>query len=110
MTMTIKTAVSARKAAFFAQKTGLEARLAAIETEIGSHQDPDWEEMAVERETDEVLEATGLTTQHDLRQIEAALHRIDIGDYGRCVKCGTTIEDARLDVLPATPFCRACAT
>jgi RNA polymerase-binding transcription factor DksA len=92
------------------QKMAIDARLAAIEDELDSHQNPDWDDRALEREDDEVLQAESLTSQHDLRQIEAALHRIGRGEYGFCVKCGTAIEEHRLDLLPATPFCRTCAT
>lgn len=104
-----KTPIADRKATLLAQQAAINARLALIEGELESHQDPDWEEMAVERESDEVLEATGLSGQHDLRQIEAALHRIELGEYGLCVKCGAEIEEERLNALPATPFCCTCA-
>jgi RNA polymerase-binding transcription factor DksA len=57
-----------------------------------------------------VLEATGLSAQHELRQIAAALQRITTGDYGTCATCGADIGEDRLDVLPYTPFCRTCAT
>ncbi len=110
MTATIKTPIPVRKAALQAQKAEIGARLGAIETELESHQDPDWEDLAVEREGDEVLEAAGLSGQHELHQIAAALHRIEVGDYGVCVKCGAEIEEERLNALPATPFCRSCAT
>lgn len=87
----------------------LTGRLAAIEEELDSHNDRDWSEMAVEREGDEVLEATGLSGQQEIRMIEAALTRMDEGEYGFCVKCGAEIAPERLDALPFTPFCRACA-
>jgi RNA polymerase-binding transcription factor DksA len=110
MPIPTKTTVAVRKATLVDLKATVEARLAAIEEELDSHHDPDWEDLAGEREGDEVLETSGLSGQHDLRQIDAALHRIERGDYGVCVKCGAEIEEQRLDVLPATPFCRACAT
>jgi RNA polymerase-binding transcription factor DksA len=110
MPIPTKTPVAAREAMLLARKSAIEARLAAIEEELDSHQNPDWEDLALEREGDEVLETSGLSGQHDLRQIDAALHRIARGEYGICVKCGAQIEDQRLDILPATPFCRACAT
>jgi RNA polymerase-binding transcription factor DksA len=39
----------------------------------------------------------------------AALNRIKAGDYGTCITCGARISEERLDVLPATPFCKTCA-
>ncbi|TKA94435.1 TraR/DksA family transcriptional regulator [Cereibacter changlensis] len=84
-------------------------RLEVIEAELDSHDSRDWEELATERETDEVLEGMGVSGQQEIRAITAALARIDSGDYGYCVTCGAEIGDARLDVVPYTPFCRSCA-
>lgn len=64
-----------RKAQLLNRQDDLRARLAAIETELDSHSEQDWEELAVEREGDEVLEATGLGAQQEIRMIEAALAR-----------------------------------
>jgi RNA polymerase-binding transcription factor DksA len=110
MKATPKTPISTRKSTLLARQDYLTTRLATIETELDSHQNPDWEELSIEREDDEVLEATGLSAQQELRQIAAALNRIEAGTYGTCTKCGADIGEARLDVLPYTPFCRDCAT
>jgi RNA polymerase-binding transcription factor DksA len=104
------TPISIRKAALVARQTELLTRVTAIETELDTHQNIDWDDLALEREDDEVLEATGLSAQQELRKIVAALHRIDDGTYGQCTKCGAEIGEDRLDVLPYTPFCRTCAT
>ncbi|NNG04407.1 MAG: TraR/DksA family transcriptional regulator, partial [Inquilinus sp.] len=47
--------------------------------------------------------------QVEMRRIEAALVRIDDGEYGDCVRCGESIEEGRLKADPATPLCLACA-
>lgn len=44
-----------------------------------------------------------------LDEVEAALGRIESGDYGRCERCGAAIGDERLEALPTTRFCRSCA-
>lgn len=44
-----------------------------------------------------------------LKQIEAALSRLNRGEYGYCAKCGEEIVTARLEAAPATPFCQQCA-
>lgn len=44
-----------------------------------------------------------------LRRIDAALQRIDQGDYGDCLECGEPIAEARLRVDPAAPLCIRCA-
>lgn len=43
-----------------------------------------------------------------LEQINAALGRIDHGDYGRCTRCGTRIERERLEAIPYTRRCVNC--
>ncbi len=87
----------------------LDERLHGIEDELQSHQSKDWEEMATEREQDEALTALGEDGMQEIRMIQAALERMDAGEYGFCTKCGARIPEARLDLLPATPFCPACA-
>jgi RNA polymerase-binding transcription factor DksA len=100
---------SARKSQLQARLEDLKGRIKGIETELDSHQSADWEELATERESDEVLEGMGVSAQHEIRMIESAIQRIDSGEYGDCVKCGKDIGDERLNVLPYTPFCRDCA-
>lgn len=45
----------------------------------------------------------------ELRRIDAAMQRLDEGEYGWCVECGEAIEPRRLEIDPATPRCRDCA-
>ncbi len=103
------TTIAQRKAQLTARLADLNERLQNIEAELDSHQSKDWEDLATEREEDEVLEGIGLSGQQEIRRIKAALDRIDSGDYGFCAKCGAEISAERLDVLPYTPFCRNCA-
>jgi len=44
----------------------------------------------------------------EIRLVEAALHRLDIGRYGDCADCGEPIGLQRLLVLPAAEHCVAC--
>jgi DnaK suppressor protein len=44
-----------------------------------------------------------------LKRIDAALARVDAGDYGYCVTCDEPIAEKRLAVDPAAPLCVACA-
>jgi RNA polymerase-binding transcription factor DksA len=87
----------------------LDSRLHAIETELEQPHTQDWDDMAIEREGDEVLERLGQSGLDEIRRIMAALQRIKAGTYGVCVTCGATIAEERLDILPATPFCKVCA-
>lgn len=45
----------------------------------------------------------------ELRRIEAALRRIEEGDYGYCLECGEPIALQRLEFDPAVTLCVACA-
>lgn len=87
----------------------LDKRLHVIEDELDSHQSKDWEELAVEREEDEVLEGLGTSGQDEIIKIKAALARVEEGEFGYCVECGNEILEERLLVVPHTPFCRTCA-
>ena len=44
----------------------------------------------------------------ELEAIEAALNRIDSGEYGRCMDCGRWIRPARLEVQPFAVRCIKC--
>ena len=103
------TSMKHRKAQLEARLKDLQGRMGAIESELDSHQSQDWEDLATEREGDEVLEGMGLSAQAEIRAIRAALGRIETGEYGYCVKCGTKIAEERLDLLPFAPLCRDCA-
>jgi RNA polymerase-binding transcription factor DksA len=103
------TPIADRKAQLVARRSALLGRIGGIQDELGSHHETDWEEIAIQREGDEVLEGMGNEAQTELRAIAAALGRIGAGTYGICVKCGIPIDEARLDVLPYTPFCKECA-
>lgn len=98
-----------RKATLEARQASLLRRIGGIRDELASHQEKDWEELATQREGDEVLESLGVGAQVELRTIKGALARLDSGDYGRCQVCGSPISAARLNVLPDTPFCKDCA-
>ena len=102
-------AVEARQTMLGARLVELDGRLHKIEEELDKPPEKDWEEAAVEREDDEVLESMGEAGLHEIEMIRAALGRIEAGEYGYCMKCGEKISEERLDVLPATPFCRNCA-
>lgn len=57
-------------------------------------------------------ESRSLSNQlHDtLAEVERALARLDDGTYGSCLRCNKPINEARLEAMPATPFCIECAS
>ncbi|MCT4611361.1 MAG: TraR/DksA family transcriptional regulator [Pelagimonas sp.] len=84
-------------------------RLDGIEEALEAPHSKDWEEAAVEREDEEVLERLGESGQAEIARIKAALARLESGDYGFCVKCGEEIAEERLSLLPDAPLCVTCA-
>ncbi len=53
---------------------------------------------------------TGRRRRQQLLRIEAALRRIDEGEYGYCQDCGEGITEPRLKIDPATLLCIDCAS
>jgi DnaK suppressor protein len=95
-----------------ARKQELELRVTAINADVSHLNQPlsnDWSEQAVERENDEVLEALGNSSQDELRQIHLALQRIEAGRYETCEQCEQVILAKRLQLLPHSIYCTACA-
>ena len=45
----------------------------------------------------------------ELQKIDAALERVDSGNYGFCLRCEEQIRPARLEVDPAATLCIQCA-
>ena len=56
-----------------------------------------------------MAQATAERKQIEIRRIEAALKRVDDGDYGYCLACDEPIAEARLMADPSTPLCLDCA-
>ncbi len=46
----------------------------------------------------------------DLRRIDAALARLDDGEFGYCQDCGDPIAERRLDLDPMAVYCGRCAS
>jgi DnaK suppressor protein len=47
--------------------------------------------------------------QERLKNVEAALTRIEKGSYGQCVRCGQEINPERLEAIPSASLCIDCA-
>lgn len=57
-----------------------------------------------------MAKAGQVRSQLELRRIEAALKRIDSGDFGYCIDCEESISPARLDANPTVTLCVNCAS
>ena len=92
------------------EKLGLlQNRLGKITHDLRQVAEPDSEERATSRENDEVLEYLDNSSREELKQLQAAIARIDGGTYGICTQCGKEISDQRLTALPYSMTCITCA-
>jgi DnaK suppressor protein len=93
-----------------AQKlSDLEGRLASVTKDITKTLSSDFAEQATERENDDVLEEIARETQVSIHKLRTALRRLEDDNYGVCASCGENISEQRLDVIPETTQCVACA-
>ena len=69
--------------------------------------DPEGHTIAWERQQTAALLASAKAR---LAELDLAIRRVEGGDYGRCERCGRPIAEERLEVLPTTSTCVACAT
>ncbi|MGH0035508.1 MAG: TraR/DksA family transcriptional regulator [Myxococcota bacterium] len=92
-----------------ARREKLLARTGKIERDLRALANPDSQERVTERENDEVLEGLGEAERAELEQIRLALARLDAGTYFQCQRCGGEIPEARLEAVPETTYCVACA-
>jgi RNA polymerase-binding transcription factor DksA len=69
----------------------------------------DWQEQAITRQNDEVLDGLEAEGSQQITIIRAALKRMDEGTYGICITCDALIAAARLEALPYATQCIACA-
>ena len=95
----------------------LEEQLAAVDLRIGDAKARALEltvEESIDRGDDAVRDTlvdtsleVGERRTHEREEINDALLRIDLGEYGICEECGKPIELDRLEAMPATRFCKA---
>lgn len=48
--------------------------------------------------------------REEIEALDRAAARLTAGTYGRCLRCGAAVAEERLDALPATETCIACAS
>ena len=91
------------------KKAELTLRLERITKNLRRGYHPDSKERAKELEDSEVVDALGNEARTELRNISAALQRLDAGEYGVCAECGTDIEAGRIRAHPYAKLCIDCA-
>ena len=100
------------RASLLQRREELHRRASSAKADLRHESDPlsaDFAEQATQRESDEVLDAIGESAREELRQIHAALRRLEEGVYETCAVCGAPIEAGRLAAVPYTARCRQCA-
>lgn len=80
----------------------------ALRHDDGERDIHDFKDEAARRADDEVSAGEVQRDINELRQVQAALLRIDAGVYGDCVDCGKSIAFERLQVQPAAKRCTTC--
>ena len=84
-------------------------RARVIEDNLREPLDADLSEQAVDLSDDEALAGVDEVLREEIRDIKAALLRIENGNYGVCSSCGGKIGTARLEALPTATRCIGCA-
>jgi RNA polymerase-binding protein DksA len=91
------------------KKAELTVRLERITNNLRRGYHPHSKERAKELEDSEVVDALGNEARTELRNISAALQRMEAGEYGFCVECGTDIDPGRIEAHPYAKQCIDCA-
>ena len=100
---------AALKAQLQERLAAMQSRLASIKKDVTSPHSGDSAEQAQERENDEVVDAIGNETAQTIRDLGAAIARIEEGTYGECEICGEDIAPGRLEAIPEATRCVDCA-
>lgn len=81
-----------------------------LEALRGAERDPEFEEGSQSEQEQHTLALLGEVQRRQVATIDAALARIDAGQYGVCVDCESEIDPKRLRALPVALLCTECAT
>jgi DnaK suppressor protein len=83
---------------------------AEIDSLRSAERDPEFEEGAQSEHEQFTLSRLSEVQRREILQIDAALARIDAGEYGVCRDCGGDIDPRRLQALPYAVLCTECAS
>jgi DnaK suppressor protein len=82
---------------------------AEIDALRAAERDPEFEEGAQSEHEQFTLERLSETQRREIVQIDAAIARIEAGEYGTCRDCDQEIDPRRLRALPYAVLCTECA-
>jgi DnaK suppressor protein len=89
----------------FRQVAQTEDELLWLETDVES----EVEERGQEESMVRLLDRLDGRAKAEIEEIDRALVKLGIGQYGRCEQCRMAIPQSRLEALPAAALCMACA-
>ncbi len=78
--------------------------------ELGQDGVPDIGDMSSVTYSRDVLFNLSATQKQRINDIDAALERIDKGEYGVCLECEEKISPRRMEVRPFSRYCIDCKT
>lgn len=82
---------------------------AELEALRAAERDPEFEEGAQSEHEQYTLARMSETQRREIAHIDAAIARIDAGEYGICRDCDAEIDPRRLAALPYALLCTECA-
>lgn len=103
---TIRGELQRRRRAILETSRRADAELDALRS---AERDPEFEEGAQTEHEAFTLSRLGETQRRELQQIDAALARLEAGEYGSCADCEQDIDPRRLKALPYALLCAECA-
>jgi DnaK suppressor protein len=83
---------------------------AAACRELGQDGVPDIGDMSANTYSRDVLMNLSEAQRQKIRDIDAALERVEAGEYGICLRCGEEIDPKRMSVRPFSRYCVECKT
>lgn len=104
---TLKTELQRRRRVILETVRRADAELDALRS---AERDPEFEEGAQAEHEAFTLSRLTENQRREILQIDAALARVDAGEYGVCRDCGQDIDPRRLAALPYAVLCTECAT
>lgn len=65
-------------------------------------------DVALQNQVEHLVCRQFTTQRAAIKEIEAALERLDKGSYGICEECGNEISEGRLKIVPFAKYCKDC--
>lgn len=101
------------KSVLLERRLELESRLERTHRHIFQKTEPvsaNFHEQVIQTENDQLVITLEQDARDEIAQINKALQRLQDGDYLDCAECGKPIGIKRLEAIPYTDRCVACAS